>query len=265
MGIGYSREGPGQRREGRSSEIETAINWIRHGSGTRTLSVYAVQVARWMTKRALGTPTGLLWLLFCAVNLPVLALFTPHGFFEHSREPEAPVAQMASLAALFGASLAMGAMEDSAWILRRCGPGRRVIVHWMGIATSVLLGGCLVFGSAWISSGIGGSTLVPLFWPFLLGAGHLTLVAGILLEAPVQSMARGLLLFLLVWLLPGLIQAQDTPFSWAMALLRVHPSGGPSQVPTPGEFLAQLGPILALGGLHALFLISRHSTPTVQA
>lgn len=218
-----------------------------------------------MTKRALGTPTGLLWLLFCAGSLPLLALFTPHGFFEHSSEPEAPMAQMAGLAALLGASLAMGAMEDSSWILKQCGPERRVIVHWMGVATSVLCGGCLVFGSAWLSSDVDGSTFAPQFWSFLLGAAHLTLVAGLLLELPVQSMARGVLLFLLVWLLPGLIQAQDAPLSWVMALVQFQPPGLSEQVPTPGEFLGRMGPMMVLAGLHGLFLLSRPPAPSTQS
>jgi hypothetical protein len=222
--------------------------------------MYALQVARWMLSRILGTAVGWLWMTGSLLGLPLLRTLTPEGILGDGDHGSGLRIQTGFLAVLAGMMLALSSLYRNDWLLELSAPPRRLAAQAAGLHTAGLAGLGLVLLSSGIPS-LGGHShaLQPgELLTCLLSAGHLAALALVLLQLPAGLPLVSLGLPVLGWILPALVS--QAPVPGLVPLLAASRSPfSPSGTPLT-EFLAAVGPILFWTGL-AILLAQRRSAP----
>ncbi|MDP6762690.1 MAG: hypothetical protein QF860_07485 [Planctomycetota bacterium] len=171
----------------------------------------SVAVARWIALSTLRRPVAWAAAAACLGAWALARALGPGGGTEVGAET---LYDVAFLAALAGAVLALGSLGECAWILARAATPRRLgaraarrLAGAGGAASlALLVPYSLALSGAPLAAG------VPLGAPLalgVLGAGaHLALVGALLLNAPLSTPSRLLALPALTWLLPALLDGE---------------------------------------------------------
>jgi len=206
--------------------------------------MYLASVCQWMWRRALLSPAGWLWMALSLGALPLLQVLTPEGLFGHGGDPTSLTYQVAFLSGMGGAMLAIGALQENAWILRRGGQPKELASMLAALAGCSLAGAVLVAaGSALGPTGF--PTPGSLWLAILLSSLHLGLLGVWILRLP-GAARRSLLLPLVAWILPGLVTGASPAADQLASLLRAHHAPAFLQQAGPAGLLGAFGPIMVL-------------------
>jgi hypothetical protein len=154
--------------------------------------------------------------------------------------------ELAFISALAGGALALGPLEESAWLLDRLDPARRLAVDGAMLFTGGLLGitaGTLLPAVCLTTLPISASSLAL---GSLIGLLHLAALGALLARTPLPSGLRPLALVMLTWLLPRALEAAELgPRRW-LALCdlsrywRAHTELDPASLPRSAAAIAAL-------------------------
>jgi len=198
-----------------------------------------------MIQRALGTPTGWLWILCAAAVLPLCRVLTPVGVLGHPASETALTSQSAFLAAMVGSMLAVTSLGENSWILSRTSSTRATVYRLAGVMTCAALGAAIVIAMPSITRG--GGTSTGLYLSAIITTTHLSILATALLALPLAPSQAVAALPLLTWVLPAAIRHDPGFGSGLVAFLQVHRDPSRFEHVSFATLAATSAPILALG------------------
>ncbi|MDP6408001.1 MAG: hypothetical protein QGI46_01350 [Planctomycetota bacterium] len=192
------------------------------------MSVLAV--ARWMALHTLRRPIAWVGLVACLGIWQLARRLGPLGSGADATEL---LYEVAFLASLLGALLALSALGECEWFLLRLARPRRLAAR----AAGLFAGGAGALALALLAplsvsllrpepspAAPDPGTAIDLAWSLNLSMGlfgllaHLTVVGTLLLQAPLSTTQRTLALPSLTWILPALIGSEGW---WAARLVRL--------------------------------------------
>ena len=219
--------------------------------------MHGLQVSLWMWRRAASLPLGWIWMLASLAGLPLLLRLAPAGVLAHSAAASPMPAQVAFLASMGGAMLAVSTLARADWMLELAGPYRRLGTQSVGVLALTGLGAALVLGTTRL---LPGPTLdAPALAATVLGVLHLAGLGILLLQVPSPPAALALGLPLLGWLIPSVLPSDAG--GWIRALLQAHHEPLPPGDWTAPAVLGSLGPIFTCAALALLLVLGRSSPP----
>lgn len=230
----------------------------------QTSVVTALAITRWILLRIFRSPLGWGLAIVSALSWPSLQLFTPIGITTASADAAALAYEVAFLAALLGALLALHALEGIRSVLARAAAGPRWRAEF--VALWVSSAGWAVLACAWplAMGGVGEGHRRDLLLGLVLLAAHLAALGTLALRARVPVGVRSLGLLILAWWIPSLLGTSSHLERWTSALLDVAATlRPPSEGWSPTALIARLGPMMGVS-CAALWLTRRRDHDTTH-
>jgi len=209
--------------------------------------VYLLHVANWLLARLVSHPSGWLWIALSLAAGPLVHVLAPVGVLPGAGESSRLAYQVALLAGLSGAMLALAPLADNDWLLRLTGGPRRVVAQWAGVAIGAGLGSALGLLGCMPLLWHGETPWMPLIIALLLATLHLAALGGMVLQLPATRPARVLALPVLAWVLPSFLGSSSPIAGRLAAVLQVGRELEVLRDPSTPVLIASIAPIIVLG------------------
>ncbi len=221
--------------------------------------MHLLGVFKWVLVRISGRPVAWCWLVCSLVAWPAVVSLSPVSLTRQSHEISRLSYEVAFLAAIGGATLALAALDENDWLFHRATAARRLACQGSGLVAGALIGVAVGLLAPGIWGGAGGVLWGPVLVALAASVLHTAGVGLVILAIPIGRSKRALALPLLAWLLPSLVLPRGPVSASIASLLRAARPLEAFEDPTPAGLGAVLAPIVALW-LCAL-LLARRSIP----
>ncbi len=208
--------------------------------------MYLLDVCRWVVFRLFRRPIAWFWLLACLALWPAVVVFNPVALALQPEDASRIAYEIAFLACLGGASLALSTLGENRWILQQAGRGRRIAARGLGL----IAGGAVGAMASLLAPALLGGGLAFQWGILTLALALTTLhVAGLgmlLLQLPMPSPARSWLLPILAWLLPSWLTPADPLGGAVVTFFRADRNLEWFRDSNPTGLVTALAPMVAL-------------------